>query len=216
MAQRDRIVFETCKKMRIPVAWNLAGGYHGIVTAGYRRFSKFTVKRLPLVSMSSLLSLGGITDRNGVYHLKGYRRMESAESIAQKLRSINPWLRKSLGSDPRDGDGDGYIFDGTPQQRAVSMQEVSGAKSDAGKLAVLYRIAEDKKAFEEMLLGAGVLPNRIADAKRWASFGLKEVLAEGKSLSDEWRKSRSEYDRYDKDVFAKKTSDDQVDHEGES
>ena len=27
MRRRDRIVFETCKKFEIPVAWNLAGGY---------------------------------------------------------------------------------------------------------------------------------------------------------------------------------------------
>ena len=27
MRERDRIVFETCKKLGVPVAWNLAGGY---------------------------------------------------------------------------------------------------------------------------------------------------------------------------------------------
>jgi len=27
MAQRDRIVFQYCKDMGIPVVWNLAGGY---------------------------------------------------------------------------------------------------------------------------------------------------------------------------------------------
>ena len=27
LAQRDRMVFETLDKMRVPVAWNLAGGY---------------------------------------------------------------------------------------------------------------------------------------------------------------------------------------------
>ena len=27
MRQRDRVVFQTCKQLGLPVAWNLAGGY---------------------------------------------------------------------------------------------------------------------------------------------------------------------------------------------
>lgn len=36
LAERDRIVFETCRSMKLPIAWNLAGGYQRDANHGIR------------------------------------------------------------------------------------------------------------------------------------------------------------------------------------
>jgi hypothetical protein len=36
LAQRDRLVFETCRELGLPVAWNLAGGYQSAAAQGAR------------------------------------------------------------------------------------------------------------------------------------------------------------------------------------